>query len=417
MPKIAAPDDAAKGIYLRRRTYWLRHTAEDGARYFSNLHTRDFGEAVEKAALIRGKVPGGKTGSWDRAINRYLEDKLEGHRPAHLAGHRLRTFRKGTAPRVASCLKVFAEFCGVDTPSKVRYEHILKYYEKRRKNSEAGARSTIATIHAFLDHIGCLNKRVVFAIDKKPESRQFTVFIETANKWIEAAPTPQMRFILYCGFHAGLRRGEIQHSKPEWFDLESRVLTIPGKERMKLPKGRIIEWMPKDAETRRIPLDEEFTAFLTTFLVPKRSFCLLGTKRSSDGLYDFRAPFERFVKSMGREDCYIHAMRHSWISELCNSGNHSITEISSWSGDTVETIEKNYWKKTTKTGGLDSTMKGKRVGHQQEEKLNKLLEKMDGVQDEQVQEQIRNAFATYFEMYPDEADPKKTARNKKAPKG
>jgi len=258
----------------------------------------------------------------------------------------------------------------------------------------------------------------MFAVDRKPEARQIVVSVDTANKWIEAAATPQLKYILFCGFHAGLRRGEIVHSKPAWFDLNTRVLTIPQKEKQKLPGGRTIEWMPKDAEVRRIPLSLAFCEFLKTFLEPTRAFCLLGTKRSKDGLYDFRAPYERFMKTMGREDVTIHAMRHSWISELCNSGNHSITEISSWSGDTVETIERNYWKKTTKTGGLDSTMQGKKVGHQQEEKLNKLLEKMEGVNDEQVQEQIRNAFATYFEMYPEEAEePKKTARNKKAPKG
>jgi len=40
---------------------------------------------------------------------------------------------------------------------------------------------------------------------------------------------------------------------------------------------------------------------------------------------------------------------------------------------------------------------------------------MDGVNDEHVQEQIRGAFATYFEMYPEELEEPKPRR--KATKG
>ena len=60
-------------------------------------------------------------------------------------------------------------------------------------------------------------------------------------------------------------------------------------------------------------------------------------------------------------------------------------------------------------------MQGKKAGHAQEEKLNKLMEEMDGVSDEHVQEQIRGAFAIYFEMYPEELEEPKARR--KAPKG
>lgn len=402
MPKKAKPDKAAAGIYLRKKTYWLKHTV-DGVRYYRNLHTHDFAEAVGKAAELRGEAPSGeKVGAWDKMIARYVAEKIAGKRPSHLAGRRLRRFRPETGPRVASVLKVFAERTGVDSPAKVRVDHIQKYYEVRRKTSEAGARSTIATLQAFLDHFGCLSRRVVFAGDRKPEARQVVVSVETSNKWIEASTRPQMTFVLYCGFHAGMRKGEIQHSRPDWFDLERRVLTIPGREKQKLPGGRTIEWLPKDAESRQIPLSQGFCAFLKTFLEPKRSFCLLGTRRSKDGLFDFRAPYERFMKEMGREDVTIHAMRHSWITELCNSGNHSITEISAWSGDTVETIERNYWHKTVQTGGLDSTMKGKKAGHEQKEAIEKIMQAVGRHSDEFVQAQIDSAFEKYFTLLGEE---------------
>ena len=364
MPKIAAPDPNAKGIYLRKKTYWLRNTV-GGERFFQNLHTRDYGEAVEKAKKLRGIRPAGKpqVGAWEKTIDKYLAEKRSGFRPAHLAGRRLRSFRLETAPRVKSCLKVFSARCGAPTPAQVTIKHLQAYYDTRSKNSEAGARSTMATIQAFLEHIQCLPGRVVYAYDRKPEVRLVVAPVETSTEWIENCARSDLTFVLFCGFHAGLRSGEIRHSRVSWFDLKRRVLAVPGKELQTLPTGKKYEWKSKDGETREIPLSRAFCDFLETFLSdPPRDFCLSSKRRAANGLFDFRAPFIKFVQKQGRPDVTRHAMRHSWITELCNSGNHSITEVAAWSGDTVETIEKNYWKKRVRTGGLDDTMAGKRSG-------------------------------------------------------
>ena len=380
MPKRAAQDPDAQGIYLRKKTYWLRNPV-DGVRYFQNLHTHDFIKAVEAAKKLRGIRPQGKpqVGTWEKIIEKYIAEKLAGVRPAHLAGRRLRSFRTETAPRVRSCLKVFASRSGAPTPAQVTTKQLQSYYESRAKKSEAGARSTMATIQAFLEHIQCLPGRVVFSHDRKPEVRLVVVPVEISNGWIEECQREDLKYVLFCGFHAGLRRGEIMHSRISWFDRKRRVLTIPGKERQtlpskksyewkskerqKLPSGKSYDWKSKDGESREIPLSSGFSAFLETFLAePKRDFCLLSKKRSASGLFDFRAPFQKFMKQKERPDVTRHAMRHSWITELCNSGNHSITEIAAWSGDTVETIETNYWKKRVRTGGLDDTMAGKRSG-------------------------------------------------------
>jgi hypothetical protein len=58
----------------------------------------------------------------------------------------------------------------------------------------------------------------------------------------------------------------------------------------------------------------------------------------------------------------IHAMRHSWISSLCNSGHASITQVSAWSGDSIETIQNSYWKKRVAPEALADTLAGKKVG-------------------------------------------------------
>ena len=37
-------------------------------------------------------------------------------------------------------------------------------------------------------------------------------------------------------------------------------------------------------------------------------------------------------------------MRHSWITHLCNCGNHTLQDVVAWSGDTIQTIEKTIGK-------------------------------------------------------------------------
>lgn len=368
MPRTAAADPKAKGIYKQKLTYWLRYTL-DGAQHRVNLQTRDFEEAIRKGDALRGRPVKGKGEkvAWKAAIKRYLDDKLHGHRPAHLAGKRLRSFRPDTAPRVGSCLGVFAVNCGASSPAQVTIKQLQAYYDRRAKKSFAGAKSTIATIQAFLDHIRCLPGRVVIPLENKPEARQVVVDMETANTWISECPRDDLRYVLYCGFHAGLRAGEISRSRAAWFNLKRKVLTIPGKESQILPTGREYLWRTKDGETREIPLDDAFCAFLIIFLTdPKRDFCLPATRRPrkshATGLLDFRLPFEKFVASKERSEVTPHAMRHSWVSELANSGNHSITEVAAWSGDTIQTIERNYWHKRVRRGNLNDTMAGKRSG-------------------------------------------------------
>src|SRR5206468_3924219 len=46
------------------------------------------------------------------------------------------------------------------------------------------------------------------------------------DRLIREAPTEELRFILFCGFHAGLRFQEIVEARPFWFDLESCYLHL-----------------------------------------------------------------------------------------------------------------------------------------------------------------------------------------------
>jgi integrase len=365
-----------KGIYRKggKPGLWLRYSFE-GFQVRVPLHTRDFAEAIEIAKTLRGQPPKAKEGDpefgWTKAIDRYLAEKQQAERPAGFHGKTWRTFRPGTVGKVRSCLVKFANWTGTKAPQQVTKTQLEAYRDLYAKKSLASARTTMAQILAFFEHVGIFHGRIQLPEKRKLERREIVVSIAEGNALIEAAPTDRLRFVLFCGFHAGLRRGEIMHARPFWFQLSRGILRVPRVDEIGENRFAV-----KDSETRDIPLSAAFADFMKRFLegVKPEEYCLRNPtkRRSKDGTYDFRRPFSDFVSVAGHPGLFPHAMRHSWITELCNSGNHSIQEVAAWSGDSLETIERNYWHKRATPGALDETMRGIRKGSEQVEMMKQI---------------------------------------------
>jgi integrase len=65
-----------------------------------------------------------------------------------------------------------------------------------------------------------------------------------------------LKFILYCGFHAGLRRKEITMAKVSWFDLDHGLIhaqNMPGE-----------DYTLKDEDNRTIDMSDGLARFLST---------------------------------------------------------------------------------------------------------------------------------------------------------
>ena len=346
MAKHTPKNEDEKGIYLQKRIYWWRFS-HGGKQHFMSLSTPNKDEAIAKKKyyLATGLHLTGKVGAkvWPKAIDDYLAEKVA-------KGE----IRKSGEGRVKSAINVFVRACGKPAPSDVTLEDLQDYYIKRRKTSEAGARSSVNTVQAFFNHLGLLQRRVEFVANSRPESRQEIATMAQMNSWIEECEEENLKFVLFCLANCGMRAGEVKHACAEWFS--NGLVNIPSKQVYKMKDGSAYEWRTKDNDPRQIPIPPKMREFLDAFLKGKKGL-VNKSAISKDFIWDFRKPLAEHMKKVGRPDFFPHAFRHSWITAMMNQ-KKSIQQVSSWSGDSLQTLEKNYWKKQVVAGETDDVVEG-----------------------------------------------------------
>jgi integrase len=60
---------------------------------------------------------------------------------------------------------------------------------------------------------------------------------------------------------------------------------------------------------------------------------------------DIRASFETLVKASGLKDVTPHVLRHTWATRAAQAGV-PMREIADWLGDTIQTVERHYYKRS-----------------------------------------------------------------------
>jgi integrase len=66
--------------------------------------------------------------------------------------------------------------------------------------------------------------------------------------------SPELRFILHCGIHAGLRKEEVIQARPVWFDLDAGLLHLRGYPAFEHAGKKHRAWIPKDKDDRTLSL-------------------------------------------------------------------------------------------------------------------------------------------------------------------
>jgi integrase len=344
-----------KGLYKYRdsKNWWFRFTdPETGKRRAVSLGTDDEAKAIQEARAILGgnlMIDAAPTGTLTREIDSYLIYAQQREKKA---------MTPGSARNVRYALRVFIKDTGITSldsitvPLVTAWVRGLKAAGKSQDTLRSYA-SYLKTLTRYLHTHGKMRKDLLEKYElpgATPQGRQNWLKKDVVKRIIEAAgDDDHLKFILYCGFHAGLRRNEIGMAKVGWFDVDAGLLHAQN-----MPDEA---FTLKDRDNRTIDLTNEFRAFLTRYLEGRDNpgefvLCPNKTERGANKYrYDFRRLVESHFRKVG-VDCSCHDMRRSFASNLVSAGV-SIYTISRWLGDRVDVVERHYGYLAPGTGEIN----------------------------------------------------------------
>ena len=333
-------DKLTRGIYRRGNRYWFARQIEK-KRHWISLETSDPAEAIEKARKIREEAMLEPGTVLIHAVNRYVSYCRE-------RGE----WSLASADSKGYVLRAFARWAGSVTPEDVTPALIERYYRERvRSHSVRTAHGNLMTLRGFfrwcVEVERTCRENPAAAIKVKtpaPAARKDFCTPELRDRLIRECPREDLKFVLYCGFHAGLRFNEIVEARSFWFEIESGILHLRKTDTMSF----------KDGEERSIPMTKEFRQFLREYGL-KEPFMLhpeIPARRKSLYRYDFGRPFFEYTASQGVPWVTPHIMRHTFASLLASSGV-SIYKIAKWLGDDVRVVQRHYAKLLPNDGEIE----------------------------------------------------------------
>jgi site-specific recombinase XerD len=328
--KRASQRGKIRGIYRRGNVFWFTHM-KNGRRIQLSLGTSDYSEAITKALEVRADPFLATADPLQSEIDAFIEHKVQQNE-----------YSASSADSKRYALDEFASFTNKSDPATITASDVERFYRHVRQRGvvESTAQGYITTIRSFFNRLLKTRKvrtNVVKAVklarlDSVARKRFCTA--ELRDSLISDCSREDLKFALFCGFHAGMRKAEITEARPDWFDLSQGSIHIQIT-----PTFR-----PKDREARTIPMTKAFKAFLQTYGL-RSPFMLREEVAQGDSRYrwDFRRPWTEYMKKQNCAWVTPHVARHTFASLLA-SRNASIYKIAQWLGDDVRVVQKHYAK-------------------------------------------------------------------------
>jgi integrase len=335
MSSNSASTGRLRGIFQRGKKFWFRYSFERH-QYRVPLDTEDEGEAVAKTLMIRANPLLAGANPLTEELKSYLADKREEG-----------TYTLQSAVTRRAVLKAWLTERGLKKVCEIREDEIKVWLHSLRKREGKLAESTIESygmmIRAFcawlVDRKKLRENPALFIKLKvsTPARRRRFCRREQVDKLIRECPSVALKFILFAGCHAGLRKEEIIQARPEWCDLRRNTVQIVASD----------DWKPKDKDKRTIPLSLAFHDLLAKEMSAKGQlpgpFLLRPEKEHGRARYryDFRKPFEEYVTSKKFPWLKPQSMRHTFASLLAIAGV-PMFKIAQWLGDDMRVVERHY---------------------------------------------------------------------------
>lgn len=352
-PKSAAKKRSAlnqkpKGLFFRKDLgSWVISKMKDGCRVFKCLDTDDYATAVALYADFFFSPALSLSGTVKGELELYIAERKKTGR-----------FRDSTERTVRDFLRAYFAYadnpqCNLvtDAQAQAYWDHLL---DSHRPST---ARSYFVAVRGLFTWLVEKNKlrENPFAKVELPDTD-----IPTRLDYVEAGvflpliaecERDDVKFILYAGFMAGMRKNEIINAAPHWFDLEAKVVRIISEEReLEDKKGKVaVKFKQKDGEALRlVPMTDEFVEFMRRWN-PQGAYCLAPEKVRQGRWryrYDFNRPFSDYLEAKSARTKFgkkvsAHIMRHSFASWLVQQGV-DLFRVSAYLGDDYETTQKHY---------------------------------------------------------------------------
>ena len=327
----------------KRNDWWWMHIQRGGKRHQFPLQTKDLADAMQKrdAYLADPQIHYGfRKHSLGTQVDKYINEKTASKR-----------WSRESATEKSRVLKVFCDAVGPDRSlHSVKTNEIESYLKSKISGGCKGGtvNGYLTILQAFFEDCvtNCsLLGNPVTPIRSFPDEhpvREVWCTAEEALKLYSSAQNNDLKFILGCGFFLGLRKKEITEARPEWFNLDGKVATIKMVREDLAQKTGLDLFITKTRKERSIPISSLFLSFLENYL-SKRDYCLAPRVRRGayKYRYDFRRPFEDYVKSQGMNKVTPHVMRHTFATDFARRGV-PISQLAGYLGDSVKTTLKHY---------------------------------------------------------------------------
>ena len=340
------------GMYLRGETYWLKFYHE-GHCVRQSLGTADLSLAIQKAEIARRTPVLEESGRWAAEVNLYVAERIHQGRLSRMYGRARQYALISEASRMNWV-----------RPQQLSAPLLQAWYEGLRKtqseNTAIGYLAHVRGFCAWLLERGKIRENPAALVKRsrsKATPRKNFCSKEIVRRLIEACTDPELRFVLYCGFHCGMRKGEIVNARPDWFVIGNQGVVdaddkegVAGRVDIRIrPKGTLYPtdpgWKPKVGGERSVPLTAAFRAFLRSGELALDGPFILEPRKIKVGRsayrYDFRKPFEELLASCKVVGVTTHDMRRTFASLRVMAGV-SLTKVAKWIGDSHEITYKHY---------------------------------------------------------------------------
>jgi integrase len=342
-----------KGLYKYHdsKNWYLRYTdPTSGIRKAVSLGTDDEGTAIHKAnAILGGHLLAVKADAIDKEIDEYLIEAQSREK---------NPMSPDSAKTARYVLKLFAREAKVCWPSDITEQKVVVWVRGLRAvgKSQQTLRQYAAYVKTFTRYLHTAGK---FKTDplarydlpvEKASGRKNWVRKHVVREIIGAAEDVDLKFILYAGFHAGLRRKEISMAKVGWFDWEAGLIHAQN-----MPEE---DFTLKDRDNRTIDMTNEFRTFLSEYLKDRKPNEFVLQPQKTKGAWKYRYDFRRLVEGHFRNVgvvCSIHDMRRSFASNLISAGVPIYT-VAKWLGDRVDVVEDHYGYLAPNTGEINKVV-------------------------------------------------------------